>query len=93
VKKQVTHNSNSEYRRISFVGGLSKEHHFQIGQEIRAEKAFVYEIKETSRSIDNSKFILRYTIYLINDQGVVYPWYEVVEPINLVLQRSHEELI
>jgi hypothetical protein len=72
---------------------------YELGQNITAHiedngtriKADVYSIDDTS-FVEAGTFVRRFTIRLINLSGEVYSWYEVENPINITLQRSHETL-
>ena len=75
---RITYNPESEYRRISFKIGNSKEGHYQLGQPIASERAYIYSIDDTSTNIGEGKaktFIRSFTIKLINKVGEVYAWY------------------
>lgn len=85
------HNPDSEFRRIAFVNGVSRESFYQLEQWINNEKAYIYSIDETSYVPHPTKFIERYTIQLINEKGLVYDWYHIKNPINITLQSSHEQ--
>lgn len=75
---KITHNPNSEYRRISFVIGLTREGHYQLGQLIKSENAHIYSIDDSSKFIGEGSsriFIRSFDISLINSNGEVYVWY------------------
>ena len=85
------HNKSSEFRRIAFREGYSKERFYQLEQWIGEEKSYIYSIDDTSKIIEKIAFIHKFTIKLIDSEGRIFDWYEVRNPENISLQRLHEQ--
>ena len=83
-------NPTSEFRRLSFKEGLTKERFYQLSQYINEEKAYIYSIDDTSHKVDGIAFIREFTISLINEEGLVYAWYQLENPVHLLKQKYHE---
>ena len=96
----MLHNEASEFRAISWSEGATLLRRYQLSQTVtykiengRHYKADVYSIDNTSKTIDKVGFIHRYTIKLKNKDGVVFSWYEVVNPTNITLINANEQLV
>ena len=72
--KTPTYDPKSHLKSITYVEGLSIQRVHYLGQRIASEKSHIYRIDETSELKGGQQYIYRFTIYLINENGIVTEW-------------------
>jgi len=89
------YDSKSEFQSITYIEGLRTQRSYYIGQYLSAEQSNVYSINDTSEITEAKTFIRRFTIHLINKDGVVTEWrnYEKGEKDSVSYVRNREELL
>lgn len=84
---------NSELKSITYVEGLSIQRVHYLGQPIK--NGYIYRISDTSTIMGGTTFVRRFTIYLINEDGIVTEWrnYEKGDRDSVSYVYNREELI
>ena len=104
MKKDVLkENPDSEYRAITWAESRARgvDRRYMIGDTLRVyEKqvnkyvdCVVYSIDETSYLAADQKFILRYTVSLVNNKGEVFDFYHIVNGTDITLMPNHGKII
>ncbi len=100
--KHPTYKETSEYRAITWREG-DRTRSYQLGQYLTAHvdkesgkpyKAYVYSIEDSSGVVHSASntFERRILLSMIDKEGQVFKWYEIINPQDVTLMYSHEHL-
>jgi hypothetical protein len=100
MERGNNYNKDSEYRSIKWVYGTKGDRAYELGQIVTAhiddngDRSFatIYSIDDTSYKVEDLYFIRRFSIRLINIAGDVFEWFVIENPVNITLQKAHENL-
>lgn len=100
MRKEIK-NPSSQYRAITWNWGAKTRGH-ELGQWVQSDKdkdgmpikSCVYSIDDTSFKPDGTtSFVRRFTIQLITEEGIVFDWYIIENPVNITLMSNHSEFV